>query len=46
MLTKGTEYSQHNLLVKGGNILQPTQSNHKQMYQNCIQKPADTCEWW
>ena len=33
MLTKGPEYSQYNLLVKGGNVLQPTQSNDKQMYQ-------------
>ena len=33
MLTKVREYSQYNLLVKGGNVLQPTQSNDKQMYQ-------------
>ena len=32
MLANGTEYSQYNLLVKGGNVPQPTQSNHKQMY--------------
>ena len=44
MLTKGTKYGQYNLLVQGGNVLQPTQRNHKQMYKNCIQKPADTYE--
>ena len=33
MLAKGIEYSQYDLLVKGGNVVQPTQNNHKKMYQ-------------
>ena len=41
MLTKGTEYSQYNLLVKGGNVLQPAQSNHKTNVPKCIQKTED-----
>ena len=38
MLTKGTEYSQYNLIVKCGNELQPTQSNHKTNVQNVFKK--------
>ena len=45
MLTKGPEYSQYNLLVKGGNVLQPTQSNDKQMYQ-IVSKELQTNDWW
>ena len=30
MVIKGTEYSKYNFLSKGGNVLQPTQSKHKQ----------------
>ena len=41
MLTKGTEYSQYNLLVKGGDVLQPAQGNHKKNVPICIQKTVD-----
>ena len=34
---KSTKHSPDNLLVKGGNVLQPAQSNHKVNV---------TCEWW
>ena len=40
-LSKGTVYSLYNLLVKGGYVLQPAQSNHKENAPKCIQKTED-----